>query len=289
MEKQMNDRIPYPYNVNIFLHLYIMLERSRNFQVYLETNEDYSYKDYDSEIWRLATQIISNLNNYIGFKISENEIFYLNQYLVASRLHKDFISEQRFPDIVIKITNYYIDNLSCCLDILDLKELIFLDLANHINPMIKRLKNKIHVKNSLLNPIKLIYGLLFKEISKCSKDVEEIFSLNPISDDENGFITLYFAKMMELNLKKIKCIIVCSTGIGISELLKAKISKSFSEIEIIDVLSAREFMKEKLDVDLDVSTISLDIDTSQFLLISGMFTEDDKELLKRKVREIRGG
>lgn len=116
-----------------------------------------------------------------------------------------------------------------------------------------------------------------------------LFSLNPISDDENGFITLYFAKMMELNLKKIKCIIVCSTGIGISELLKAKISKSFSEIEIIDVLSAREFMKEKLDVDLVISTISLDIDTSQFLLISGMFTEDDKELLKRKVREIRGG
>lgn len=71
--------------------------------------------------------------------------------------------------------------------------------------------------------------------------------------------------------------------------MKAKISKSFSEIEIIDVLSAREFTKEKLDVDLDVSTISLDIDTSQFLLISGMFTEDDKELLKRKVREIRGG
>lgn len=162
-------------------------------------------------------------------------------------------------------------------------------MANHINPIIKRLKNKIHVKNSLLNQIKLIYGSLFKEISKCSKDVEEIFSLNPISDDENGFITLYFAKMMELNLKKIKCIIVCSTGIGISELLKAKISKSFSEIEIIDVLSAREFMKEKLDVDLVISTISLDIDTSQFLLISGMFTEDDKELLKRKVREIRGG
>lgn len=48
-------------------------------------------------------------------------------------------------------------------------------------------------------------------------------------------------------------------------------------------------MKEKLDVDLVISTISLDIDTSQFLLISGMFTEDDKELLKRKVREIRGG
>ncbi|MGD1370479.1 PRD domain-containing protein, partial [Enterococcus faecium] len=100
-------------------------------------------------------------------------------------------------------------------------ESIFIDLANHIKPMINRLKNRIHVKNGLLDQIQLTYEKIYNSVSEVSKEVSQHFKLPLINADEIGFITLYFARMLETQQLPIQTLIMCTTGIGTSELLKA--------------------------------------------------------------------
>ncbi|MBF5067331.1 transcription antiterminator, partial [Salmonella enterica subsp. enterica serovar Istanbul] len=68
-----------------------------------------------------------------------------------------------------------------------------------------------------------------------SKEVSQHFKLPLIKADEIGFITLYFARMLETQQLPIQTLIMCMTGIGTSELLKAKIIKKFPDLNIVDV------------------------------------------------------
>src|SRR5699024_2111707 len=150
-------------------------------------------------------------------------------------------------------------------------------------------------KNSLLSQIKISYEEVFLGVAKVSKLVSENFNLPAINDDENGFITLYFAKVIVTgqHQRPIKTLIMCTTGIGTSELLKAKVSKKFPELEIIDVVASGnpQMFKEKYpDAELILSTVHMmDELPIHFLLVSAMFTNDDQKRLQQKIEEIYNG
>lgn len=83
----------------------------------------------------------------------------------------------------------------------------------------------------------------------------------------------------------------CTTGFGTAQLLKAKLAKRFSELNIIDVVSSRELV-DTIDqypsVDLIVSTIELPKTIKvPTLIVSAILTLEDQERLDKKVDEIR--
>nr|WP_269435868.1 PRD domain-containing protein [Gracilibacillus suaedae] len=172
------------------------------------------------------------------------------------------------------------------------KQSIFIDLANHIKPMLNRLEHKIRIRNNLLSEIKTTYEEIFVDVTNVSKFVSEKFSLPTINDDENGFITLYFAKIIETSQyqRPIKTLIMCTTGIGTSDLLKVKVSKKFPELEIVDVMATRnmQMIKEKhADVELILSTVHMEAEVPiHYLLVSALFTMEDQKRLQKKIEEI---
>ncbi|WP_211516933.1 BglG family transcription antiterminator [Fictibacillus solisalsi] len=167
-----------------------------------------------------------------------------------------------FSSEVIQVTKAYIEGMSTSLGIDIDSQSIFIDLANHIKPMLNRLGHKIRIKNSLLSQIKVTYEEVFLGVTNVSEWISETFNLPAINDDENGFITLYFAKAIETGQyhRPIKTLIMCTTGIGTSELLKAKVSKKFPELEIVDIVASRNtnLLKEKYsDAELILSTVHI--------------------------------
>lgn len=78
-------------------------------------------------------------------------------------------------------------------------------------------------------------------MSEVSKEVSQHFKLPLINADEIGFITLYFARMLETQQLPIQTLIMCTTGIGTSELLKAKIIKKFPDLNIVDVIATKNY------------------------------------------------
>ncbi|TSB44839.1 BglG family transcription antiterminator [Alkalicoccobacillus porphyridii] len=299
IEKELDITIPYPYNVNIFSHLYILLSRSRKVPAMLfkdkVSDDEMDSMTRDVILYPVAKDVVHNIEIYLNSSLPKIEIYFLYQYLVSSRMQGSLAITTTFTPKVVEVTNAYIEGMSQYLGIEIESQSIFIDLANHIKPMLNRLDYNIRVKNSLLSQIKVTYGDVFTGVTHVSESVSNTCDLPSINDDENGFITLYFAKVMVTgqHQRPIKTLIMCTTGIGTSELLKAKVSKKFPELDIVDLVASQnmQMVKEKYPgADLILSTVHLKGDISMHhLLVSAMFTLDDQKRLQSKIEEIYHG
>jgi activator of the mannose operon (transcriptional antiterminator) len=246
-------------------------------------------------LYSVAKSSVNNIEKYFNIILPDIESYFIYQYLVSSRMQGNFTRSTTFSIEVIQVTKLYIEEMSSRLGIEIENETIFVDLANHIKPMLNRLEHKIRIKNSLLGQIKATYEQIFAYVQEVSYLVSQTFDLPIINDDENGFITLYFAKFIELsqNQQPIKTLIMCTTGIGTSELLRAKVAKKFPELEIIDVIASRNaknFKDKYADIELILSTIAISEEIAiDYLLVSAMFTIDDQKRVQGKIEEIYYG
>lgn len=299
IEKDLDITIPYPYNVNIFSHLYILLSRLGKVPALLfrdkASMEEMENMKRDPILYPIAKGIVTNIEKYLGSSLPDIEIYFLYQYLVSSRMQGSLAKTSTFSPEVIQVTEAYIEGMSIYLGMAIESESIFTDLANHIKPMLNRLDYKIRIKNSLLSQIKVTYEDVYSGVTNVSEFVSKKFNLPAINEDENGFITLYFAKVIVTGQYQhpIKTLIMCTTGIGTSELLKAKVSRKFPELEILDVVASQnmQMIKEKYaDAELILSTVHIkEAIPIHCLLVSAMFTLDDQKRLQRKIEEIYHG
>lgn len=290
IQRALGTKIPYPYNVNIFSHLYILIKRFRIGYVQLQ-----DYKNYDcnevkqvitdnSNFFKIASNVIKNISDYLHYQLPEVEKYNLLQYLISMRYVHDLAFKGQVPALVTQIVDYYIEYLD-----LDPQEksvkVLRNDLIGHIKPMLNRLNNRIVVFNKLLQDIKTEYHQLFLKIKRASCAVERKFQLkNHISDDEIGFITLYFANYFENRSRFINTLIMCASGIGTSKLLYAKIHKAFPNLNIISVISKVEYEKnpEKyLDIDLIITTVDVQPKNhAKVIISSAIFSKTDRQRLE---------
>lgn len=94
MEKNLKITLPYPYNINIFSHLYILITRSRNVGLLkindrnILTKEEKKQLSQDTALYEVANNTIANIEQYLSESLPEIEIFYLYQYLAYSRIDR---------------------------------------------------------------------------------------------------------------------------------------------------------------------------------------------------------
>lgn len=296
IERKLNTEIPYPYNTNLFSHLYILIGRTRKSgnllhleNVEITPNEKKTMED-NPVTHRIACQVGANIEQYLSSKLTEIEVFNLFLYLMASSIR--VITTDHQPDLIVEeLTEFYMEQMKEYLEINHGCDQLHYDLSQHIKPLVNRLKNSITVKNGLLTAIKEEYAPIFDKVAKVSALASEKFQLPAINDDEIGFIVLYFARAQEQNPAKVKTIIMCTTGVGTSELLKVKVAKKFSDIEIVAVASSRDIRQlliDNPDVGLILTTVHIDIqDDVPIVLVSGMFTAVDAQRVRAKVEEIK--
>ncbi|MDK6597484.1 MULTISPECIES: BglG family transcription antiterminator [Aerococcus] len=295
IEDELDTVIPVPYDINIFTHLYILIERTKKGQFTEQLSEELVNSEGDwiqeKRIYLVAKSVIKNIEDYLNITVSTSEVYYLYQYLVSSRIDYNSSMNAQYSKKVIDVTEYYLEHVTQELHIPNKSTQFFNELANHIKPMINRLKNDIYIENSLLDQIKLSYPQIFSAVKKVSQEVSDTFSLRKIDDNENGFICLYFARVLEDNKERIKTIIMCTTGIGTSELLRVKVENNFPEIEVIDVVSERvlkqRFKDSRTAIDLLLTTIKTDsIPGVRTLLVSSLLNSEDKFRIREVISEI---
>lgn len=294
IEKRLDIVIPSPYNINLLTHLYILINRVG--KGIFDLNENYNSVNYlntikeEEDYYQLAVKVRENIEAYLNVIIPESETINIYIYLVSSRIDKCNETIRVFPKNVQVVTDFYINEFKKESKIDITHSLIFNELASHIKPMLNRLKSNITIKNHLIEDIKLEYGKLFDIVLKISKKVSKKYQLQPIVEDEVGFITLYFARYIEQHPEKIKALILCTTGMGTSELLKVKIMKFFPEVDIQATASIKECSTELLkdsSVDLILTTVkvqsNLQIPT---VLVNTLFIEKDQENVRSVIKEI---
>ena len=92
-ERTLNGLLPYPYNVNFFAHIYILLSRARKYKLVdasIENEKDLQ-KEFQNnpEIFSVCQTIITNIREYLhlGENTLKSEAYYLFEYLVTSRFN----------------------------------------------------------------------------------------------------------------------------------------------------------------------------------------------------------
>lgn len=293
IENQLGTTISYPYNVNIFSHLYILMKRNREGSIEnqeditLDSEEEQLIKNYQT-IFEVSKGVINRVSNYLCIELEEIETFYLFNYLISSRLENFNEYSAKGNEKSKEVTNFLMKEMSKVLGSVTMEAEYKEDLLSHITPLLYRLSNEIFIKNDLIQDIQLEYSEMFKLVEKATRKAEKVFHLPQVSIDEIGFLVLYFVKYKEMRKIKKRVLIMCSSGVGTSELLKAKVKKAFPEIEIVDVISSKRFIKniEKYqDIDLILTTVHLHKDFGvPSLLVNAIFTKQDEERTKNMLQ-----
>ncbi|WMJ81698.1 BglG family transcription antiterminator [Clostridium sp. MB40-C1] len=241
--------------------------------------------------FKMAQSISDDIEKIVGTKILENEVLYLTKHIVASSsigINKDIeISTlEKQNKILIEI----LSSINNIFNIDFTKDNILINfLGSHLKASINRAKYGIKIENSMLSLIKNNYpfALEFAVLANSIIKREEGFNL---TEDDIGFIALHFAAALERikykNKTAIKnAIIVCTTGVGTSLLLKVRLKSYFKDrLNIVDTIPWYEFNDNVLSkVDLIISTIPLESKCDKVIHIKRLLDNEEIKLLEDKL------
>ena len=87
-----------------------------------------------------------------------------------------------------------------------------------------------------------------------------------------------------LSKNSISVLVVCSTGIGSSKMLRSRLEREFSDINVNKIISLHKLHDEKLDqYDFIISTVPLDLNESKYLCVSHLLNEEEKEIERKQI------
>lgn len=164
-------------------------------------------------------------------------------------------------------------------------------LSNHLQVLLERLANHIHLDNPLKQDIMHKYPTTFEDTKKFLKSIPTLAQVD-LSDDEVAYVTLHLLASLERQKEKVKAniLVICSTGYGSAQMLKHRIENELGEyINIVDVISYFDLKNELLvGIDAILTTIDLSnlIFTVPVLTVSVFLSEEEvaeaKKLLRNK-------
>ena len=200
----------------------------------------------------VAKELVENIYTRLNIDLSCSEVYYIAQCLLASKKLVD-VSESTDKLHVKNLVNIILKEIREKLSIDFTNDEYLLDgLTLHLNIALTRIQFQMNIRNELLETIKNDYPLAFQMGVIAGKVVEKHDNVR-INENEIGYIALHFGAAISRNgikenIQAKNIIIVCSSGLGISVLLKAKIEEYFhNRLNIVKVLPSYEVNEEVLE------------------------------------------
>lgn len=264
--------------ISIFIKRHPLIEHQKNI---LQVNISLEYQDYEQEF---QTDILKILNDNFGLTLydSEKDYFQWMIHLYVGRTHYDLHQQVSVFQSL--------DKISCLVGDVEAKfhfpfrhdKNLTENLLLHISMAMERIQSGINVSNPMLDEIYQLNPKLYEIVKQSFLEIFHSFS---IPEDEIGYIVIYFiASMDSLSKRSIQVLVVCSTGIGSSKMLRSRLEREFSEIDVKKIISLHKLHDENLDnYDFIISTVPLDLDEDKYLCVSPLLNEKEKEETKKKL------
>lgn len=283
-EESLNYRIGEPYYINLVTHILILIKRIRSGNSIYKCESSSKIKNIDEKVYE-ASNKMGDLIEY-NFKITlpKEEILFIYQYLISSGL--GFSSLRFETEKLLSGGNSETEEIAkeiirLCSDILqvdlNIDRELYKNLIVHLKPMLNRIKYKILIKNPLVENIRKEFHMVFGLLSLVMLIVSEKFRLDYISKDEVAYLVLYLQAAIEKCMSQKRVIVVCSSGVGTSHLLKNRIKKSFPDWEIVDVvpLCCLEAEVDLENIDFIISTVKISNIDKPTAYVTALFSDID--------------
>ena len=234
-----------------------------------------------------------NIVNYITVYLSRNNTDpkkFINEYIKKYKIQREKPINENEKTSILQDIREFCKDLNMATSINLSKDKIFEEcLFNHICNLYKRPDLNINQYEITAGEIKIKYPFAFELGKIAKKTIEKNLNIK-ISEDEIGNIALHIGGAIERidksNEKKIyKTIIVCTSGVGTSMLIKSKLENIFkNRLEITKVIPSYliEYVNV-LDIDFVISTVEVNIDNIDVIKVSPMLTDKEIKLIEKYI------
>ncbi len=288
LQKKLNITFSDLVYIELILCLAISIQRIKlGKSIYIQKEEKLEMSN--TNVYREVNLISNTISENFDIDFTIDEITYFSQLILSSNTNTTPVIEdypnpserQAFTTNLIAEVGERLNN-----DLTKDSQL-YDGLSAFVLPFNYRQKYHIQIYNPYLKEIKANYPKTFDAV-KSSVSFLELNIENPISDDEIGYITLYFAAALE-SQNEFNVLIICGTGFSIANLLSTKLRTMFN-INVVGMAPINEASKmlEKYKVDLIVSTSTF-INTNIPCVVVNPFllTQEDILLLRKHIKECR--
>ncbi|MFZ5968381.1 MAG: BglG family transcription antiterminator [Bacillota bacterium] len=278
---------------NLITHIAIAIERvkhSKEIEMDKESLQNLRGK-YEFEV---AAWVIQQISNIFHMEFSDDEIGYICLHMLGAKIQEDV--DVNHCDILLDAQNEeYVsiakEIITLAGDILDVDlsedTLLLTALVLHLRPTIVRLKYGLKLRNPMLQTIKNEYTSIFGAAWACSSIFEKKLGV-AINEDEVGYIAMHIAVAVGRRSRKVKTVIVCSSGIGTSQLIATRLNHTFHELDIIATVPLSRVTDELVkEADLIISTIPGILSTSKVVYVTAILDATDVLKIKRTLGKIQ--
>ncbi|WP_238343241.1 BglG family transcription antiterminator [Pantoea eucalypti] len=281
IEQQLHYTISDPYYINLFTHILVLIHRSHSPMPRTDARAVTMSRVSDHHAWQVSLAVVERIETACNTVLVAEESHSIYQYLVSSGKaggevplqDESLISERetRFAQELISRVAQRI-NIEITTD-----QNLQASLSSHIKPMLNRLRYHIRIKNPLLHDIQTELGTVFTAVKAVINQLTQEYSLDEISDDEVAYLTVHIQAAIENSIKVKRVLLVCSSGLGTSQLLYGRIIRAFPDWKIIDIVPGKNIADslKRHECDVVISTIRLEPLEKPVVYVSALFSAKD--------------
>ncbi|ENH98020.1 BigG family transcription antiterminator [Gracilibacillus halophilus YIM-C55.5] len=198
----------------------------------------------DQTEYTVAKEMVHEVESTYQITFPTSETAYVAMHLLGTRMitqSSDQVEHMMDPAIV-EVIRHALQKVEekLNLHIAEDQEL-FMALYLHIKPAIHRFKYGMNIRNPMLEDIKQSYPLAYEAAIVASLAIEKQTSIT-IDENEMGYVAIHIGSALErrkLVTRSKKCLIVCASGLGTSQLIYYKLQSQFGQS--LDIVGATEY------------------------------------------------
>ena len=219
---------------NLVVHLAVAVMRIRTSHLVQDGN---ALSFGESPEGRIAKEIARKIKERYKVEFPAAEIAYIQIHLKGKRFFmedgKDHLITGELETLMMKINHAILDEMGMDFQS-DLEH--FAALSLHLLPMLTRVRYGLRMENPVLYDIKRQLPLGYE----CAVIAANVIGAElgcKVAEEEKGYLAMHYAVAID-HLKKsrnVRVVVVCSSGLGTSRLLKHKVTEQFglSEQEVL--------------------------------------------------------
>lgn len=298
--KKTEEKLDYRFSdeafISLIIHIAISIKRLKEEKDISLPNETLQNLKSREE-FILAEEMATDIQKSFDVKLPESEVGYILLHILGSKLQHNEDEELIVGfedgddnDLSAEMAKEIIDIAEKSLSLkLSQDKQFFYGLCLHLRPTINRLKYNLTLRNPMLTEIKENYPDIFGVAWITSVVFEKYLGIK-IDEEEIGYIALHIGAAVERNKNSLRALIVCHSGIGTSQILLARLKKSFRYLDIKGVLSSIAIKNNSLDdIDIIISTVPLEEVEKPVLVVKPLLTQKDIKRLNNFINIINQG
>jgi len=295
--QQMERKRGYPMADNAYVgfvvHLALAAQRLKNREE-ITIEREILEKLKATPEFGLASDLADRLSERLELAFPESEIGYITMHLLGARSSNvmgsdyDYTVNEGYAKRMISVMEQEL-RLELGSD-----DRLATNLTTHLRSAVKRIELGMPVRNPLLQHVKAEYPDIFAAARKASRCLEDGLGKPVPEEEEIGYLAMHFGTAIlnrqETGREKYRVLLVCSSGIGTSQLLQAQIRLKLPSLlveDTVSLLQLEEWLREHPPVDLVLTTLPIKPDHADAITVSPFLTEEDIARIRGRLEEIR--